>query len=937
MEDGKPVAIGGRALDVLSVLIRRAGTIVSKQQLLSDVWPGVFVAEGTLRVHVAELRKALGDGTGERRFIINAAGRGYSFVATCTHLETDEPFSLVTSPEPASPARPSPVPTLLTKVFGRDDMIARLVARLPLERSITIVGIGGIGKTTLALSVLEVLSPRYADGVCFVDLAPVSDPALVPSALAAALRLPVGSNEPIPALVNALSQRRMLILLDNCEHVVEVAATLAEAIARGAAGVHILATSRIPLRSRGERIQRLTPLETPPASPVLGRDEALQYSAVQLFVDRASAAVDEFQVSDENAWAIGEICRKLDGIALAIEMAASRVEAFGVLGVEAHLNDRFALLKQGHRTSIPHHQTLNATFDWSWHLLSERSRRVFRRLSTLAGEFSIETAAAIAASENLGDDEVLHEIANLVSASLLSANVSRDQAIYRFLDSTRAYARSKLLESGELNDVSGRHAAYILAVLKQADAKSDPSTIESALDGAGLLDDLRLALDWAFSRSEARQLGIRLTVEGVRIWTQLSLHEECRTRVEVAIKAMDEIPDLDSDSAMRLFAALGTVLAYTRSTEARKAWEKVLEISEQIPDTDYQLRALRGLWTASFSAGQLSSAVQLNKRHFKVTKLSGNPEEKFHCIRMRGMCRFYVGKFERASVDLERALSGYLSCTKLDLKNFQFDQRALLCVGLSKTLWIRGFPDQATAIADRALTYASDSKHDLSVIYALAYASCRMAILNGDMVKAAGYLDALVQKSFLYPLKLWDIMGECWRGVLLARQGNVREATRVLSKALADVPEGSFSLHYSRFMGEYALALGQTGEAEKALDAIDKAITVSDRLGERWFFAELLRLKGEIILIAGRPGALMSAEVLFHASIELARRQGALSWELRAATSLSQLHSSQGRTAEGRDILYAVYSRFSEGFQTIDLMRAMSVLELSLNKTQLKV
>ncbi len=903
---------------------------MSKQQLMNDVWPGVFVAEGTLRVHVAELRKALRDGTGERRFIINAAGRGYSFVATCTHLETDEPFSLVPSSEPASPARPSPLPTLLTKVFGRDDIIARLVARLPLERSVTIVGIGGIGKTTLALSVLEVLRPRYADGVCFVDLAPVSDPALVPSALAAALRLPVGSNEPIPALVNALSQRRMLILLDNCEHVVEVAATLAEAIGRGAPGVHILATSRVPLRSRGERIQRLTPLETPPASPVLGRDDALQYSAVQLFVDRASAAVDEFQVSDENAWAIGEICRKLDGIALAIEMAASRVEAFGVLGVEAHLNDRFALLKQGHRTSIPHHQTLNATFDWSWHLLSESSRKVFRRLSTLAGEFSLETAVAIAASENLGDDEVFHEIANLVSASLLSANVATNQATYRFLDSTRAYARSKLFESGELDDVARRHAAYILAVVKQADAKSDPSQIESALDAcAALLDDLRLALDWAFSRPEARQLGIRLTVEGVRIWTQLSLQEECRTRVEVAIKAMDEIPDLDSASAMRLFAALGTVLAYTKSTEARKAWEKVLEISEQIPDTDYQFRALKGLWTASFSAGQLSSAVQLNKRHFRVAKLSGNLEEKFHCIRMRGMCRFYVGKFERASVDLERALSGYLSCTTLDLKNFQFDQRALLCVGLSKTLWIRGFPDQATAIADRALTYASDSKHDLSVIYALAYASCRMAILNGDMVNAAGYLDALVQKSSLYPLRLWDIMGECWRGVLMARQGNVREAARVLSKALADVPEGSFSLHYCLFMGEYALALAQTGEAEKALEAIDKAISVSDRLGEGWFFAELLRMKAEIILIAGRPGALMSAEILFQNSIELARRQGAISWELRAATSLSQLHSSQGRTAEGRDILYPIYSRFSEGFQTIDLRTAKSVLGLA--------
>jgi predicted ATPase len=255
------------------------------------------------------------------------------------------------------------------------------VSRLPLRRFITIVGPGGVGKTTVALAVAHAFRASYPDGIRFLDLAPIADPALVPSALVSALGQPVRSGGPIPALVAVLRPKKTLLVLDSCERVVQVAATPAEAICKGAPDVHVLATSREALRGHGEHIQRLPPLETPAASIELTATQELAFPAVQLFVGRAAAALDSFARSDANAPMIVEICRRLDGIALAIELAAGRVDTFGVLGVAARLDDRFRLLTQGHRTAKLHHQTLDVTFDWSFQVLADPTRAVLSEKS----------------------------------------------------------------------------------------------------------------------------------------------------------------------------------------------------------------------------------------------------------------------------------------------------------------------------------------------------------------------------------------------------------------------------------------------------------------------------------------------------------------------------------------------------------------------------
>src|SRR5262245_45478555 len=340
---------------------------------------------------------------------------------------------------PAPPAR----------MLGRDDIVNSLVSQLPQRRFITVVGPGGIGKTTVALAVAHKSVTSYDDGVRFVDLAPLTDPLLVPSALAFVLGVAIRSDDPIPGLVASLRDKKMLLVFDSCEHVLNVAVSLAEQVLRGAPGVHILATSREVMRAEGERVQRLGPLGVPATTAGLTAADALAYPAVQLFVERATESLDTFELTDAEAEVVADVCRRLDGIALAIELAAGRVDAFGVKGLAAHLDDRFRLLTGGRRTALPRHQTLSATLDWSYEQLPEPERVVLRRLAVLAGGFTLDAARAIAAGPDIDAGTIDEHVANLVAKSLVTADIGDGVLHYRLLETTRAYGLVKLKEAGE--------------------------------------------------------------------------------------------------------------------------------------------------------------------------------------------------------------------------------------------------------------------------------------------------------------------------------------------------------------------------------------------------------------------------------------------------------------------------------------------------------
>lgn len=458
-----PLRLGSRAFDILAVLVERAGKIVSKSDLMERVWPDVAVDERCLRVHVASLRKALGDCEAGARYVITLSGRGYCFVAPVSRSCATVP----TNGQPRVDDGSCKLPNYPARTIGRREAVQQLLAQLVAGRFVSVVGTGGIGKTTVALSVGHSLVEDFAGAVCLVDLGSVNDSLLVPSVVASALGFCIKSDDPTLDLINCLQSRRMLLILDNCEHVIETAAALAERLFIEAPQVHLLATSREPLRVKGEFVYRLPLLGSPPAEAGLSAMRALDFPAVQLFVECVAASGNGFELSDADAAVVGEICRRLDGIALAIELAAGCVNAWGLQETLEIPTDRFNLLRTGRRTAPPRHKTLSAMLDWSYDLLSEPERLILRRLSTFSSAFTLEDAIAVAADKGVDDAQVIDGLASLVNKSLVAVTPFGGTTNYRLLNAIRSYASGKLVEGGEADAIKRRHAVCCRELLER--------------------------------------------------------------------------------------------------------------------------------------------------------------------------------------------------------------------------------------------------------------------------------------------------------------------------------------------------------------------------------------------------------------------------------------------------------------------------------------
>src|ERR1700691_1758159 len=396
----KPIPLGGRALDILIALLERPGEVVTHKELISNVWPDVTVEEANLRFQMAALRKALGEGRDGARYVSNVAGRGYCFVASITRSCAKQPVPVTRI---ATTERVQKLPPRLARMVGRDDTVRALAQQLQAWRFVSIVGPAGVGKTTVAISVAHTMINGFHDAVFFIDLAALTDPQLVPTAVASALGFMVQTQDPLVSLLAFIGDKKILVVLDNCEHVIGVAAALAERVVSEAPQAHILATSREALRAEGERVHLLYSLDCPPEEVGLTAMKALRYPAAQLFMERAAASGYGAALSDIDAPIVARICRRLDGVALAIELAASRVGYLGIGGTAELLDNRFSLLWQGRHTALPRPQTLTAMRDWSYSLLSEREKVVLCRLSVFVGDFTLHAAGFVASETRVNE------------------------------------------------------------------------------------------------------------------------------------------------------------------------------------------------------------------------------------------------------------------------------------------------------------------------------------------------------------------------------------------------------------------------------------------------------------------------------------------------------------------------------------------------------
>ncbi len=491
LRDGEAVVIGARALDVLAALVQHRDRVVAKGELLDLAWPGLVVEESNLAVQISNLRKTLGP-----QAIATVPGRGYRFVA---QVEAGPGVRLEPTAERAAvpTARRTNLPAALAPLIGRADETLSLRIWVESQRLVTVVGAGGIGKSRLAQAVAHGLIERWPDGVWMIELASLADPALIPNVVAQTLGIAMrGRDAAIESLASDLASREMLLVLDNCEHLLEAVANLIDRLLPSAPGLRVLATSQEPLHVALEQQYRINPLPVPPSATVTG---ARDYGALALFEARVRAADPGFALGEHNLTLAIGLCRHLDGLPLAIELAAARVPLLGLRTVHDRLDERFRLLTAGSRKALRRHQTLQAALDWSHALLSDAQRSVFRRLGVFSGGFTVELAQALCGDAELDDWAVLEHLAALVDKSLVMMDAG-DKRRYRLLESARAFALQQLANAGETAGMLAGHANVVLAFLQRVDDANMDGTLRTDAYAALVLpelDNLRAAFAWA--------------------------------------------------------------------------------------------------------------------------------------------------------------------------------------------------------------------------------------------------------------------------------------------------------------------------------------------------------------------------------------------------------------------------------------------------------
>ena len=924
--DGVPLALGDRALDILIALVERRGEIVSHRDLIAHVWRDLVVSPGNLRVHMSALRKALGDGVGGARYIENVTGQGYCFVAQLTR----EPAaaSLARSVEfPDADHKRLTLPPKLARMVGREQAVRSIGADLVAERFITIIGPGGTGKTTVAIAVAHAVLEQFSGAVCFVDMGAVADEKLVAATIAASLGLSVQTADAAPTLLEYLRTLRILLVFDNCEHVIDAIASLAETIFKEACGVHILATSREALRAEGEHACWLPTLASPSPQSSMKAADVREFPAVQLFMERAAAGGGRFELNDENAPLVASICGRLEGLALAIELAAGRAGSYGIAATADLLNRNLGLDWHGRRTALPRHQTLRALLDWSYGFLPDSEQLALRRLSVLVGAFTVEAAAAVTHGGQASEAVALGALDALVAKSLVTAQAGDDgSARYRLLETTRIYAREKLQESGEALITAGRHAAYFANLLNSRHGGLvDLEYTGRAYALREYLGNVRAALEWCFPADEKvpdATLAVDLAATAAPVFFELSLLSESFKWSAAGLAVLDEstrggrcemlLQSTWAISAMWMRGSSDDVLAaITRGMQLADPLDEQLQRLRMLV-TRHLLLTRRADFRGALAAAQEWDAAA--KQTSDVTCLAISDL-------MQGVAQHFLGDQAAAR---RRFDAGFARADERSLQLCGNDHRVRALIVLSRTLWLSGFPERAMATARQAVSTAMRPGKPLDTCFALLF-TAPVCLWCGHWDAAQDLLEQLVNHSHWPMLKPLHSSAAALQGALLIGRQDTERGISLLQPALQAMKHERLNVIGTLVACWLADGLTTAGRSEEALTVIRNARRDAVRCAEAVLLPELLRLQARILLSMSQTNEARAMRLLLR-SDRIAHRQSALSWELRTALDLVRLRVRQGECEKPRTLLATIYARFTEGFATHDLRAAAQLL-----------
>jgi len=908
--DGAVLPLGSRALDILIYLAERPGEVIAKQELMDHVWSDVTVEEGSIRVHVAAIRKALGDGQCGNRYIANIKGRGYSFVGTVVPLTgSTESRNDKFRHQGRPPARPR-------RMIGRDSVLSEVRDNLREERFVTLLGPGGIGKTTIAVAVGHAIAEEFGGEVYFVDLASLADPDLLVRAIGTSLGLVLKSNEASLDLVDLIRSRKLLIILDNCEHVIQAAASIAEQLFQGAGQVHLLATSRELLRAEGEHCYRVDPLDFPLAESEQTADAVTRYPAAQLFVERVAARGSDFVLTDREAPFVADMCRRLDGVPLAIELAAGPVAALGIRGTVARLESRLELLKRGHRTAVPRHQTLKATLDWSYDLLSGVERIVFRRIARFVEHFSLEGARHVAGEQGSDDGEIFDAIAGLVEKSLIATRLDQGEPQYRLLNTTRAYALGKLEEHGEFDPISLRHAEYVIQQLEaQKEMLSALPRAERVAAYSWQLSNVRSVLEWSFGSHGNDEIATRLAAASTQLFMELSLLIEWRGWAEQAIARLG---DQHKNSRHEMEACEGS------NPHVRSASSRALDVALMQQDLAREFRLLSGLFMYSSWTTDIHRALDIAARSQKVALKTQDPDDMARAESMLGAANHLAGNHLVAQRHFEAGLRHSASGSRLRAGQCMFHYTTLLLVGMARSLLYRGVLDQSLDYARLAIEEGEEFGHPATLCRSLILILPVYLALD-DWQRSEQYIAQLTDLSAAHSLKPYRAIATGLRGRWLLLQNNIRDGIPLLKRASEELEAQRHEMLNMDFVCDLGAGLGASGQHEEALTLVVKALDVQKRGGKFLNVPALMRVKG-LILASRSAEDYPEAERSLLSSIEWARRQFATLFELKAATDLAELLLKQGRVPEAYKHLGAALDRMPGGIVSPTHERALQIL-----------
>ena len=903
---GQPVRIGSRALGILTLLVQRAGELVSKAELEAYVWPNTFVHESNLKVHVAALRKVLRASSDASRCILNIPGRGYCFTLPVT-VEGRARASARRWPGAGQNAFGRPA-----RIIGRDgdiDALARAVSQHPL---VTIVGAGGVGKTTIALATAERLSGQYDGAPCFVDLSSIDDSQLVVHAIAAALGVRIDLNDLLGGIGDHLRATSRLLILDNCEHLSAAVAAAAEYLASDLDRAAMLATSREPLRARKEHVYRLSPLACPDAATQFSAAEALRHPAVALFVARADQLAGLSVWDDDNAAVVSEICRQLDGIPLAIELAATRLDTLRPAELLRRLQDRFDLLSRDDLTAPARQRTLLATLDWSYRLLSDAESRILRFAAVFARDFALDDVIAVLGPGGFDTADVVAGIESLVAKSFALADLSLGSRRYRLFESSRSYALARLDANEERDQAQAAHANHILTVLERAEDEWRWRVADDWIAHYGpRVDDLRRAIGWAFGENGDSMIGIRLAAAAIPLWEALCSVDECNMRVGEALRVAEALVSCDVGLKTKLAYRHCWTLTWSGSrlpaTEA--PWIECLRLAREAGDIEYQIRALWGLAIYETFTGRSHAAIG----HLLEFEAIAERAEDWSVLpdgqRLLALARTYVGEVREGHELLEQLALRFNRVEKrARVTRFSIDRYCIIRSSLAFTRWLRGRTESALLAATQAADAALAVDHAVSHSNALAFAGVPLALWTGHLDRAEAGIGALQENFAIRNTAVWRRLARFFEAALRHARGE-RAATAEMSESLDDLLETGLVTRAPMYLGMLAQALLDEGLVVEAEARIDDAAMRLEQYRERWCRPEILRIRG---LIEAAKGDRAAAQARFADAIADADALGALSLELRAASDMARELAGAGRQNAAFTVLSRTCAKFTE-------------------------